>query len=149
MGAEMQIQVLKDGSGDFFLSFDDVMVTLPSAELKQLLVQIIHAYGGTGNTKFSPEEFFARLKKTDDVSLQTLIQVAENEDLVALVKLSESDKDLQTKLFKNMSDNSRKNFVDDAGFKFADGNNESQLSIALLRLTLTCNSLLKEKKANI
>ena len=149
MGAEMQIQVLKDGSGDFFLSFDDVMITLPSAELKQLLVQIIHAYGGTVNTKFSPEEFFARLKKTDDVSLQTLIQVAENEDLVALVKLSESDKDLQTKLFKNMSDNSRKNFVDDAGFKFADGNNESQLSIALLRLTLTCNSLLKEKKANI
>jgi flagellar motor switch protein FliG len=145
----MEIQVLKDGNGDFFLSFDDIMITLPSAELKQLLIQIIQAYGGADNSKFSPEEFFERLKKADDVSLQTLIQVAENDDLVALVKLSENDKDLQSKLFKNMSDNSRKNFVEDAGFKFAEGSNESQLNIALLRLTLTCNSLSKEKKAKI
>jgi hypothetical protein len=146
----MQVQALKDENGDFLLSFDDTMVTLDSNNLKRLLVEIIQAYASTGDSsKFSPVDLFNRLKQADDVSLQTLIQTAENDDLVALVKASEKDEELRKKLFNNMSANSKKTLEEDVEFKFKDSTKDDQVNAALLRLTMTCNALRKEEKASI
>ena len=82
----MQVQALKDENGDFLLSFDDTMVTLDKNDLKKLLIEIIQAYASSGTTaKFSPIDLFNRLKEADDVSIQTLLQTVEQEDIVALV----------------------------------------------------------------
>ena len=147
---DMQVQALKDENGDFLLSFDDTMVTLDSSNLKRLLIEIIQAYASTGgNSKFSPADFFNRLKQADDVSVQTLIQTAEHEDIVALVKATEKDEELRSKLFNNMSANSKKTLEEEVEFKFKDATKGDQVNAALVRLTMTCNTLRKEEKANI
>jgi len=146
----MQVQALKDENGNFLLSFDDTMVTLDSSNLKRLLIEIIQAYSSKGiSSRFNPAEFFERLKKADDVSIQTLIQSSEQDDMIALVKVSEKDKELRKKLFDNMSDNSRKNFEEEVEFRYKDEAKEEQINAALLRLTMTCNTLKKEEKADI
>ncbi len=146
----MQVQALKDENGNFLLSFDDTMVTLDSSNLKRLLVEIIQAYSSKGvSSRFNPAEFFERLKRADDVSIQTLIQSSEQDDVIALVKVSEKDKELRKKLFDNMSDNSRKNFEEEVEFRYKDETKEEQINAALLRLTMTCNTLKKEEKINI
>jgi len=146
----MQVQALKDENGDFILSFDDTMVTLDSGNLKRLLIEIIQAYASSGGTsKFSPTDFFNRLKQADDVSVQTLIQTAEHDDVVALVKASEKDEELQKKLFNNMSANSKKTLEEEVEFRFKDAAKDEQVNAALLRLTMVCNTLRKEEKANI
>ena len=146
----MQVQALKDENGDFILSFDDTMVTLDSSNLKRLLIEIIQAYASSGGTsKFSPTDFFNRLKQADDVSVQTLIQTAEHDDVVALVKASEKDEELQKKLFNNMSANSKKTLEEEVEFRFKDAAKDEQVNAALLRLTMVCNTLQKEEKANI
>ena len=146
----MQVQALKDENGNFLLSFDDTMVTLDSSNLKRLLVEIIQAYSSKGvSSRFNPAEFFERLKRADDVSIQTLIQSSEQDDMIALVKVSEKDKELRKKLFDKMSDNSRKNFEEEVEFRYKDEAKEEQINAALLRLTMTCNTLKKEEKADI
>ena len=146
----MQVQALKDENGDFLLSFDDTIITLDSGNLKRLLIEIVQAYASTGESaKFSPVDLLNRLKQADDVSIQTLIQTADNEDIVALVKISEKDEELRKKLFSNMSANSKKTLEEEVEFKFKDGTKDDQVNPALLRLTITCNALRKEEKANI
>ena len=148
--SNMQVQALKDENGDFLLSFDDTLVTLDSSNLKRLLVEIIQAYASTGeSTKFSPVDLFNRLKQADDVSIQALIQTADNDDIVALVKVSEKDEELRKKLFSNMSANSKKTLEEEVEFKFKDSTKDDQVNAALLRVTMTCNTLRKEEKANI
>lgn len=146
----MQVQALKDENGDFLLSFDDTMVTLDSSNLKRLLIEIIQAYASTGgSSKFSPSDLLNRLKKADDVSIQTLIQTADNDDIVALIKVSEKDEKLREKLYSNMSANSKKTLEEEVEFKFKDAAKDDQVNAALLRLTMICNTLQKEEKANI
>ena len=146
----MQVQALKDENGDFLLSFDDTMVTLDTSNLKRLLVEIVQAYGSTGGSaKFNPVDLFNRLKKADDVSIQMLIQTADNDDIVALIKVSETDEELRKKLFNNMSVNSKKTLEEEVEFKFKDSTKDDQVNAALLRLTMTCNALRKEEKASI
>ena len=148
--SNMQVQALKDENGDFLLSFDDTLVTLDSNNLKRLLVEIIQAYASTGeSSKFNPADLFNRLKQADDVSIQTLIQTADNDDIVALVKVSEKDEELRKKLFSNMSANSKKTLEEEVEFKFKDSTKDDQVNAALLRVTMTCNTLRKEEKANI
>jgi hypothetical protein len=146
----MQVQALKDENGDFLLSFDDTMVTLDKNDLKKLLIEIIQAYASSGTTaKFSPIDLFNRLKEADDVSIQTLLQTVEQEDIVALVKASEKDQEVKSKLYNNMSSNSKKTIEEEVEFRFKDAEKEDQVNAALVRLTMTCNNLKKEEKAII
>ena len=146
----MQVRALKDENGDFLLSFDDTMVTLDSSNLKKLLIEIIQAYGSkTQDYKFDPIDLFSRIKNADNVSIQTFLQASEQDDLVSLIKASDQDKELRAKLFDNMSANSRKTLEEEVEFQFKDSSKEEQVKAALMRLTLKCNNLKKEEKANI
>lgn len=148
----MRIHVSKDNTGTFVLSFDETMVTLSGKELKVLLLEIMQAFGSTGQDAIketSYERFFARVKEADDVSLQTLIQIAEHEDMVTLVKLAEKDESVRQKLFLNMSDNNRKIFQEDAAYRFKEEVPNDHADLALLRLTQICDTLRDEGKAEI
>jgi hypothetical protein len=148
--SNMQVQALKDENGDFLLSFDDIVVTLDSSNLKRLLFEIVQAYASTGGSaKFNPADLFNRLKQADDVSIQTLIQTTDNDDIVALLKVSEKDEELREKLFSNMSANSKKTLEEEVEFKFKDSTKDDQVNAALLRVVMTCNTLRKEEKGNI
>jgi hypothetical protein len=143
----MSIKVLKNESGEFLLSFDDTLVILKQTDLKRLLVEIIQAY--SGKSKFDPTDLFGRLIKAEDVSIQTLLQSAENGEIAALIKASETNKTLKEKLLKNMSKNSRKTVEEEVEFKFDENTTSTDLMVPLLQLTLKCNALTKEEKAKI
>jgi flagellar motor switch protein FliG len=148
----MRIQVSKDKTGTFVISFDDQMITLSGKDLKILLLEIMQAFGSTGRDAIkqtSYERFFARVKEADDVSLQTFIQVAQHDDMVILVKLAEKDEVVQGKLFHNMSPNNRKIFQEDAEFRFKEEVPPDHADLALLRLTQVCDSLREDGRADI
>jgi flagellar motor switch protein FliG len=148
----MRIQVSKDKTGTFVISFDDQMITLSGKDLKILLLEIMQAFGSTGRDAIkqtSYERFFARVKEADDVSLQTFIQVAQHDDMVILVKLAEKDGAVQDKLFHNMSPNNRKIFQEDAEFRFKEEVPPDHADLALLRLTQVCDSLREDGRADI
>ncbi len=148
----MRIQVSKDKTGTFVISFDDQMITLSGKDLKILLLEIMQAFGSTGRDAIkqtSYERFFARVKEADDVSLQTFIQVAQHDGMVILVKLAEKDEVVQGKLFHNMSPNNRKIFQEDAEFRFKEEVPPDHADLALLRLTQVCDSLREDGRADI
>jgi len=148
----MRIHVSKDKSGTFVISFDETMVTLSGKDLKILLLEIMQAFGSTGQDAIretSYERFFARVKEADDISLQTFIQVAAHDDLVILVKLAEKDDTVRDKLFHNMSDNNRKIFLEDAEYRFQENVPADHVDLALLRLTQVCDTLRDEGRAEI
>lgn len=148
----MRIHVSKDKTGTFVISFDDTMVTISGKDLKVLLLEIMQAFGSTGQDAIkqtSYEQFFARVKEADGISLQTLIQIAEHDDMVMLVKLAERDETVLQKLFLNMSDNNRKIFQEDAEYRFKEDVPPDQADLALLRLTQICDTLRDDGRAEI
>ena len=148
----MRINVSKDSGGTFVISFDDTIVTISGKDLKVLLLEIMHAFGSTGQTAIREtncDQFFARVKESDDVSLQTLIQIAEHDDTVTLVKLAERDEAVLQRLFSNMSDNNRKIFQEDADYRFKETVPSDDADLALLRLTQICDALTAEGRAEI
>ena len=148
----MRINVSKDSGGTFVISFDDTIVTISGKDLKVLLLEIMHAFGSTGQTAIREtncDQFFARVKESDDVSLQTLIQIAEHDDTVTLVKLAERDEAVLQRLFSNMSDNNRKIFQEDADYRFKETVPSDDADLALLRLTQICDTLTAEGRAEI
>ncbi len=148
----MRISVSKDTGGTFVISFDDTIVTISGKDLKILLLEIMHAFGSTGQSAIKEtncDQFFARVKESDDVSLQTLIQIAEHDDMVTLVKLAERDEAVQQRLFLNMSDNNRKIFQEDADYRFKENVPSDDADLALLRLTQICDTLTAEGRAEI
>ena len=48
-----------------------------------------------------------------------------------------------------MSSNSKKTIEEEVEFRFKDAEKEDQVNAALMRLTMTCNTLQKEEKASI
>ena len=148
----MRINVSKDSGGTFVISFDDTIVTISGKDLKVLLLEIMHAFGSTGQTAIREtncDQFFARVKESDDVSLQTLIQIAEHDGMVTLVKLAERDEAVLQRLFSNMSDNNRKIFQEDADYRFKETVPSDDADLALLRLTQICDTLTAEGRAEI
>lgn len=148
----MRIHVSKDKTGTFVISFDEMMVTLSGKELKVLLLEIMQAFGSTGQDAIKEtncDRFFARVKEADGISLQTLIQIAEHDDMVTLVKLAERDETVRQKLFQNMSDNNRKIFQEDADYRFRENVPADDADLALLRLTQICDTLTEEGRAEI
>ncbi len=148
----MRIHVSKDTGGTFVIAFDETMVTLSGKDLKILLLEIMQAFGSTGQDAIketSYEQFFARVKETDDVSLQTFIQVAAHDDLVILVKLAERDETVLQKLFHNMSDNNRKIFQEDAEYRYQENVPADHADLALIRLTQVCDTLRDDGRADI
>jgi flagellar motor switch protein FliG len=148
----MRIHVSKDLTGTFVISFDDTMVTLSGKDLKILLLEIMQAFGSTGQDAIKEtnrERFFAGVREADDISLQTLIQVAEHDDMVTLVKLAENDDVVLQKLFINMSTNNRKIFEEDAEYRFREAVPSDDADLALLRLTQICDNLRDQGRADL
>ena len=83
------------------------------------------------------------------MSIQTLLQSAENGEIAALIKASETNETLKEKLLKNMSKNSRKTVEEEVEFKFDENTTTTDLMVPLLHLTLKCNTLTKEEKVKI
>ncbi|GAB6051766.1 hypothetical protein JCM17960_05860 [Magnetospira thiophila] len=146
----MKITATKSAKNDYLLTFDDTRVPLNDAEVKLLLAQLKKLVGGT---EAPPEKMQAQLlaliKAADDLGLQALLQGAESDDVLILLKVGEADAALRARLFNNMSNRARQVCEEDMAFKFKNGVPQAQLSTALARLTRSIAVLKKEGRLQL
>ncbi len=134
----MKITVREDGEGVYLILFDGTEVRLDARDLKELLVQVTQVLAPSSAVAQKADahrrDFMVRLSGADDVGIQALIQTADHEDLVVLLKVAENNGELRQKLFHNMSDTNRKIFLEDLEYKFQNDAADSLVHAALDRL---------------
>lgn len=121
----MKIAVKQDAPDAFSLSIDETQVSVDGAGLKALLVEITRILApGAGIVETDEEQarkFIGRMQTASDVGIQKLLLLCRHDDMLVLLKAAENDKAMLRKLYGNMSERSRKIFVEDLVFKFRDG----------------------------
>jgi len=149
----MQINAADNGNGTYSVSFDDTTVVLNAQDLKMLLLNVTQVLApGSAAAKESNargQRFMGRIKEAGDVDVQVFIQAANHDDVVVLLKAAENDTDVRQKLFRNMSENSRKMFVEDMEFRFQEAVPEGEINSTLDRLSRTADQLRSEGRADL
>jgi hypothetical protein len=140
----MKISVKKAAPDVYALSIDDAELALDGAELKTLLVEITRILAPAAEVGKSAadraRDFLRHIKNANDVGLQKFLLAANHDDVLVLLKVAEADKALLRKFHSNMSDRSRKIFVEDLDYAFREEVSETRMTAAINRLV----SLAKE-----
>ncbi len=144
----MRIVVQQSSPDVYVLHFGETEIALNRNEVKLLLLELTKTLLPDGAITAGPREraraFIQRIVKADDVGVQRLLGSAAHEDLLILLKLGEDDEALTKKLYGNMSQRSRKIFVEDLTFRFSEGVPEGQIATAISSLTRIAKRLEEE-----
>ena len=144
----MEITVRKTESGAYSLRFDDAEFTLAEGDLKRLVLQITKLFSPGAPFEKSAEErtreFVGRITEVDDVAIQKLLLLADHGDILVLLKAAENDEMLLDKLYRNMSERSRKIFLEDLEYKYKDEVPAGEVATAIMRLEGTVRKLEEE-----
>lgn len=134
----MKISVKKAAPDVYSLKFDETEVALDGAGMKALLLEVTKIMmPGTGLGKSAEDkakDFLHLIRNANDVGLQTFIMSANHEDMLVLLKCAEGDQMLATKLYGNMSENSKKVFIEDLNYKYKESVPSSLIGPAIDRL---------------
>jgi len=149
----MKIVTNNIGHDAFEVSFDDLTVTLTAQDMKILVAQVTQALappsGAAQATHGQNQRLLVRIKEASDVDMQVFIQAADHDDMVALLKSVEDNNQLRQKLFRNMSENSRKMFLEDVEFRFKDAVPDGELAGSLKRLSRAADELRSNGRADL
>jgi hypothetical protein len=141
----MRIAIRPSEPNAFVLSFDETEIKLSRNEVKALLLELTRTLLPEGSIVASPREraqaLIRRVSRADNVGIQRLFGVARHDDLLVLLKLAEGDEALKERLFGNMSERSRKIFVEDLSFRFSEGLPDEQIGSAVDRLARAAKRL--------
>ena len=134
----MKMTAKKAAPDVYSISFDDTEIALEGNDLKSLLIQITRLLSPASDVARSGEErrkeFIRHIKNADDVGLQKLLLAADHEDILILLKVAEDDKALLKKFYANMSERSRKIYIEDLVYKYKDGVSAAQVTAIIGRL---------------
>ncbi len=134
----MEVSVTKLASESYRLRLGDTEIDVAEADLKVLLLQIAKLVPpGAGFEKSAEEqtrEFMSLIGAAGDVAIQKFLLLADNGDILVLLKVAENDRALHEKLYANMSERSRKIFAEDVAYKYKDGVPSSEVGAAIGRL---------------
>jgi flagellar motor switch protein FliG len=134
----MKISVKKAAPDVYALSLDDTELALDGADIKTLLLEITRilapAEEVARTAKDRVRDFLRHIKNANDVGLQKFLLVADHDDVLVLLKAAEDDKALSRKFYSNMSERSRKIFIEDLAYKFRQEVSGSQIAAAISRL---------------
>ena len=149
----MKISTARNSDGTFSISFDGTTVDLTAQDLKLLLLNVTQILApGSGAAKDASartQRFLGRIREASDVDLQVFIHAADHDDIVVLSKATEDDSDVRQKLFRNMSENSRKMVVEDMEFRFRDTVPDSEIAGTFERLGRTADALRVEGRTDL
>ncbi|MBT3361276.1 MAG: hypothetical protein HN403_16765 [Rhodospirillales bacterium] len=141
----MKISVGRTEKGAISIAFGETKVELNMAETKTLLLELTKVLlPGAAAAKKPADRASVLVKKfrtANDVGIQKLLRVADHDDLVALLKFGENDTQLTGKIYGNMSEKSRKIFVEDLSYRFKDNISDDDLGAAVTRLAVTTRQL--------
>ena len=134
----MKISVKEAAPDVYALILDDAEFALDGADLKTLLMEIIRILAPTSDVGKTAadraRDFLRHIKYANDVGLQKFLLGADHDDVLVLLKVTEGDKALSQKLYSNMSERSRKIFIEDLTYKFREAVSESRITAATKRL---------------
>lgn len=142
----MSISVRRLENDKFHLSINGNDVVLDGPAYRSLVADmtaLLRKPDGRGSDD-ETREFLLNIRRGSDVGIQALLLVADQEDVVALLKASEKDEKAQTKLLANMGETSRKIFVEDVNFRYANGIPDGELNNAIHRLSATVREIEKD-----
>lgn len=134
----MKISVKKAAPDVYALSLDDTELALDGADIKTLLREITRILAPADHVAKSAQDrakdFLRHIKNANDVGLQKFLLVADHDDVLVLLKVAENNKALLRKFYANMSERSRKIFIEDLAYKFREGATGSQTTASIGRL---------------
>lgn len=143
----MKISVSRRGPDLFTVAVGETQFNLTETGLQALVREAGRALGAPAASADDPaltiRRFLGRLRRANDVGVQALLQAADHNDVLFLLKTVERDKDLTTKFLHNMSANSRTMYVEDLAFKFRQGAPRDQAMAALGRIMALATELEK------
>jgi len=142
----MSISVRRLENDKFHLSINGNDVVLDGPAYRSLVAEmtaLLRKPDGRGSDD-ETREFLLNIRRGSDVGIQALLLVADQDDVVALLKASEKDEKAQTKLLANMGETSRKIFVEDVNFRYANGIPDGELNNAIHRLSATVREIEKD-----
>ncbi|MBT7266639.1 MAG: hypothetical protein HN884_07180, partial [Rhodospirillaceae bacterium] len=87
------------------------------------------------------KELLDNLARANDNGIQSLLRLAEHDDVVILLKTSEEDEALKKKLYSNMTENAIKMFVEDMVFLMREGVPNYKFDEAMTRLIKSVEEL--------
>ena len=142
----MHISVNQGNDENFELVFDDTTIPISIGDMEQLHYQLSNILRPTTvqEKKARHQAFLAKLKFAEDSGIQTLMRAAAHDDILVLLHASEQDVMLKKKLYGNMSENSKKIYVEDLVFQFRQGLPDYRLDEAMTRLLKIAESLAKD-----
>jgi len=140
----MEISARKVASDAYSLNFDGTEVILSGAEIKELLLQItgiLLPHGSDQGTREMTLSFIRHIKGANDVGIQKFMRVANEDDILILLKVGEDDDDLLNKFYDNMTKLSRKVFTEDINYRFKEAISQTRVRRAVERLIRTADEL--------
>ena len=134
----MEVSVTKLAPESFRLRLGDTEIDVAEEDLKVLLLQVTKLLAPIAGFEKSAEEqtreFMDVIGAAGDVAIQKFLLLADNGDVLVLLKTAENDRALLDKLYANMSARSRKIFAEDLAYKYEDGVPGSEVGAAIGRL---------------
>ena len=134
----MEVSVTKMAPESYRLRLGDAEIDVAEADLKILLLQIAKLLPpGTGFEKSAEEqtrELMDAIGAAGGVAIQKFLLLADNGDILVLLKVAENEAALLEKLYANMSERSRKIFAEDLAYKYKEGVPSSEIGAAIGRL---------------
>jgi flagellar motor switch protein FliG len=139
----MKIGVAKTEPGRFALSFDASTIEVDERDLKTLWMRIEDAIHPEEREKRAEryKSFLVNLTGASDAGIQNLLRTAAHDDILVLLHSSEDDDALKKKLYRNMSQNSMKMYIEDLLFEFREGVPGYRFDDAMLRLIDTVEKM--------
>lgn len=146
----MQIDVRQIDNQIYELVFDETTIAISISDMERLHHQLsdILRPEMTQEKRSRHQAFLTKLKTAEDNGIQALLRAAAHDDILILLHSSEQDDDLKKKLYRNLSENSRKIYMEDLVFQFREGVPDYRLDEAMARLLKTAETLSEDGALN-
>jgi len=135
----MKIAVARTEQGRFALSFDAKTIEMDERDLKTLRQGIDSAIQPERTERY--RSFLVDLTEAADSGIQNLLRTAAHDDILVLLHSSEQNEGLKKKLYRNMSQNSMKMYIEDLLFEFREGVPGYRFDGAMIRLIDTVEKM--------
>ncbi len=142
-GYIMDVTVNKITDETYEILFGENRVEVSAQDLEHLHFQLsfILRPETVAEKQSRHKEFLDQLVYANDSGIQSLLRVADHDDVVILLTICEEDEALKKKLYRNMTENAIKMFVEDMMFFMREGVPKYKFDEAMTRLIKSVEEL--------
>jgi len=142
----MDFTVNKISDDVYEIVFEDNRFEITTEDLEHLHAQLsaILRPETVAEKQSRHKELLENLIRANDSGIQSLLHLADHDDVVILLETAEQDEELKKKLYSNMTENATKMFVEDMVFIMREGVPNYKFDEAMTRLTQKVDELTKD-----